>query len=58
MPETPPDPGRVLNDLRLQLQQLRALIAAYPSERAYVVASEHVAAAVGALETVIQGSSA
>jgi hypothetical protein len=56
MPIIPPDPGKVLDALRAQLEQLRELVAAYPGERAYTVAAEHVAAAIGALEVVVPKS--
>lgn len=50
IPFIPPDPSSILRDLREQLEQIRLLIHAYPSEATYPTAAEHVEAAIATLE--------
>ena len=54
IPFVPPDPSSILRDLREQLEQIRLLIHAYPSEPSYLAVAEYVEAAIAKLEGALR----
>lgn len=58
MPLEPPDPHTIAAVLRVQLDQLRQLVAENPREPAYAKAADHVASAIATLDSTAASQAA